>query len=84
MSKKDPRKITLVWLDADTARELRLRYPRGPMADRIRRAVQAAQGREQVRVTPDIGPFRVQLPRDLQGLDGAQVAGLAAARLQRG
>lgn len=84
MSKKDPRKITLVWLDAETARALRLCYPRGPMADRIRRAVHAGQGAEATPIAPEVGPFRVQLPPDLRGLDGAQIAGLAAAGLQRG
>lgn len=84
MSKKDPRRITLVWLDAPTARALRARYPRGPMADRIRRALEAAQGCDPVEVSPQIGPFRVQLPRALrhQGLDGAHIAGQIAAHLR--
>lgn len=83
MSKKDPRRVTLVWLDAATVRGLKARYPRGPMADRIRRAVVAAQGLDPRPVAADIGPFRVQLPRRYLGLEGAQIAGLVAA-LERG
>lgn len=85
MSRKDQRRLTLIWLDAESLRRVNALRRGRPRADVIRRAVDLAlaQGAAPVEPRAEAGPFRVQFPRAVlaRGLTPEQLAGLAVAGL---
>lgn len=85
MSRKDARRVTLIWLDGESVRRVKALRRGRPRADVIRRAVDLALclGLAPLLVTAEAGPFRVQFPRAVlaRGLTPQDLAGLAAAGL---